>query len=73
MFNGKNALLIRGLIGCSLSAAGSILAALDWIAWASLLLTLCGIGASASAAVWAYRATIAATARRAGRYAAMAL
>ncbi|WP_044894915.1 hypothetical protein [Bacillus alveayuensis] len=65
--------MIRQLIGCSLTTAGVILDYLDWISYASLLLTLTGIGASASAAVWAYRATILGLSRAGKRAAAKAL
>jgi len=65
--------LIRSLIGCSASAAATILDYLDWISYASLLLSLTGIGASASAAVWAYRATILGLSRAGRRAAAKAL
>jgi len=65
--------LIRQLTGCSLATAGAILQYLDWIAWASLLMTLTGIGATASAAVWAYRATILGMTRAGKRAAAKAL
>ncbi len=65
--------MIMGLIGSSASAAATILNYLDWIAWASLLLSLTGIGASASAIIWAYRATILGLSRAGRRAAAKAL
>ncbi|MEK4383302.1 hypothetical protein NSS70_15800 [Aeribacillus sp. FSL K6-2848] len=65
--------LIRQLTGVSLSTAGVILDYLDWISYASLLLTLTGLGAAASAAVWSYRATILALSRSGKRAAAKAL
>ncbi|WP_222101621.1 hypothetical protein [Oenococcus oeni] len=65
--------MIRALIGCSASVAANIIQYLDWISWASLLMSLTGIGASASAAVWGYRATILGLTKAGKRAAAKAL
>ncbi|HDV8363277.1 hypothetical protein CN917_16045 [Bacillus thuringiensis] len=65
--------MIMNLIGCSAATASAIMAALDWISYASLLLSLTGIGAAASAAVWSYRATILGMTRMGKRAAARAL
>lgn len=68
----RNALLIANLTGLGLQAAGTVLDALNWIGWASLLLSLTGIGASAAAVVWSQKAIILGISRTAGRYAAKA-
>ncbi|CUB51959.1 hypothetical protein ACT7DZ_00435 [Bacillus cereus] len=65
--------MIRSLIGCSAATASTIIDYMDWISYASLLMSLTGIGASASAAVWAYRATILGMTRMGKRAAANAL
>ncbi len=61
------------LIGCSFATAGTILSVLDYATWLALLCSLTGIGASAGAAILAYKATISTVARTAGRYAAKSL
>jgi hypothetical protein len=68
----RNALLIANLTGIGLGAAGTVLDALNWVSWLSLLLSLTGIGASAAATVWAQKAVILGISRTAGRYAAKA-
>ncbi|MED1300571.1 hypothetical protein BK704_07140 [[Bacillus thuringiensis] serovar konkukian] len=65
--------MIMNLIGCSASTASAIISAMDWISYASLLMSLTGVGAAASAAVWSYRATILGLTRMGKRAAANAL
>lgn len=66
-------LMIMSLTGASAQTASLILDYLGWISWASLLLSLTGIGAGAAAAVWAYRATILGLSRQGKKAAARAL
>ncbi|MFB5252286.1 hypothetical protein ACE38F_18290 [Bacillus mycoides] len=65
--------MIMNLIGCSAGTASAIISAMDWISYASLLMSLTGVGAAASAAVWSYRATILGLTRMGKRAAANAL
>lgn len=65
--------MVMALTGASAQTAALIISYLDWIAWASLLLSLTGIGAGAAAAVWAYRATILGLTRAGKRAAAKSL
>ncbi|MDR3157210.1 MAG: hypothetical protein LBT69_04790 [Lactobacillales bacterium] len=71
--NDFNTLLIRSVIACSSKMAERIIDYMDWISCASLLFSLTGIGATASAAVWTYRATILGMTRMGRRAAAKAL
>ncbi|MFV5171137.1 hypothetical protein [Bacillus cereus] len=65
--------MISSLIGVSSAVADKIITYMDWISYASLLMSLTGIGAAASAAVWSYRATILGMTRMGKRAAAKAL
>ncbi|MBM7542263.1 MULTISPECIES: hypothetical protein [Amphibacillus] len=64
---------IVGLIGCSMQAAGVILAVLDVATVISVLVSLTGIGAAAGAIIISYRAAIMATAKAVGKQAAKAM